>query len=100
MIAKSAAKIADLERERRILAEQRAFYASDKTTPELLRHALDENEAMLSDQRRRAFFAEEEIKQIDERYAWTRVRMNGLWKKAPIESLRAGTPVITADLGR
>ena len=99
-IVEGAAKIADLEQERRRLVEECAFYACGVATPERLRHALEENQAMFSDLRLRAVSAEEEIKRINIQYAWTRAHMNDLWKKAPIESLRASTPVITADMGR
>lgn len=99
-MAKNADRTALLEMERRRLVEECAFYACSKATPDRLRHAIDENEEMLSAQRQMASQSALELKWIDERSAWTVTRMKELWKKAPIESLRAGTPVFTADSRR
>ena len=100
IMAKNADRIALLEMERRRLVEECTFYACGKATPNRLRHAMDENEAMLWAQSQMASQSALELKWINERSAWTVTRMKELWKKAPIESLRAGTPVFTADSRR
>ena len=98
--AKNAARIAALEQERRGLSGACAFNDCDKAGRERLRQAIYENEAMLSVRRQMASSAPREFKRIDEQCDRTLAWMKELWKKAPIESLRAGTPAFNVASGR
>lgn len=87
-IAQSQARIADLERERKPLAEETEFYVG-KTLPPKLKHQLDANDTAVAAQKELLVQQKAELDRVSRLYDSELAHLKRLWAGAPPGSVVA-----------
>ena len=78
-VARSKAKLAGLEMERKRLALEREFYPQPNTVPERLQRLIEENEALIAAQEQARKRAQDDIARIGANFDLLEKKMTALW---------------------
>ena len=77
--ARSQAKLADLDKERKRLALEHEFYPQANTVPERLQRQIDDNGALIAAQEQARKRAEDDINRIAANFDLLEKKMRSLW---------------------